>query len=408
MKITYLAIAFLFLINPVRSFSAAIQDTLELAIPDVAAPQDPNAKIKVLKDAISQLNHEADLEEEGDLRIEMSKIMFKEGWSKKAFSQLLTAEMLYHKAGNSAKREAVIGQMAAFYKANNALADAEKYYTLLLQVQESQQKYAEAVKTANILGSLLLKRHNVKQASKYLNSVVENKYDLPNDKSSLADAYVRLAEIRKGQKKYKQAEYFILKKALGLYRSSDNLLGRVDCFDILGKIYLEQKRYSEAKWFFIQANTQARALDDQKAVVTSLVNLSKVKLAIHDNALALRDLKEASLISGQMNNLSLIADVKEGYALYYASTGNKAAANRSRERSVTLDDSVKFMMASQIESAQTAQVVKNEPKPVEIVNEPATPQKRDYYLQIGIAAFFTLILLFYFSRRNRRNRLLEE
>jgi len=400
MKVLYLAIA-LFLLNPSLSFGQVIMDSIELVVPDVASPNDPQAKIKAIRVTIATLNHNTQLVEEGDLRIELSEIMFKEGWSKKAFSELLTAEMLFHKAGDSDKREDAIARMAAFYKANNALADAEKYYTLLLQVQETQQKFAEAAKTANILAGVLMKRQEVKKASGYLNTIITNKYDVPNDKSTLADAYVKLAEIRRVQKKYKQAESLILRKALGLYRSADNMVGRVNCFDVLGHIYLEQKRHSEAKWFFIQANTLARNLNDEKGIVVSLVNLSKVKVAIKDYSLAARDLKEASAIAAKLNNLNLLADVKEGYANYYSRTGNKVAAKTSERGSVKLTDSVSRMMTSQTESAHMAQVVPNEPvAPVAIAEEKPIIRK-NYTLEIATAIFFLFLLGAFLLKRKK-------
>ncbi|WP_407430027.1 hypothetical protein [Arcticibacter sp.] len=400
MKVLYLAIA-LFLFHPSLSSGQVITDSIELLVPDVSSPDDPQAKIKAIRAMIASLNRDTQLVEEGDLRIELSKIMFKEGWTKKAFSELLTAEMLFHKAGDSEKREAAIATMAAFYKANNALADAEKYYTLLLQVQETQQKYAEAAKTANILAGVLMKRQDVKKASGYLNTIIENQYDAPNGKSTLADAYVKLAEIRRVQKKYKQAESLILKKALGLYRSAGNQVGRVNCFDVLGHIYLEQKRHSEAKWFFIQANTLARNLNDEKGVVVSLVNLSRVKVAIKDYSLAARDLKEASAIAARLNNLSLMADVKDGYANYYSRTGNKIAAKSSERGSVKLTDSVSRMMTSQAESAHTAQVVPHEPVAPVVASEEAPRKQKNYTLEIA-AAIFSLILLGAFLLKRKK------
>lgn len=400
MKVFFLAIA-LFLIYPSLSSGQEITDSIEHVIPDVATPNDPNAKIKAIREEIKALNHETQLSEEGDLRMKLSEIMFKEGWSKQAFSELLTAEMLFHKAGNSDKREAAIARMAGFYKANNALSDAEKYYTLLLQVQEARQKYGEAGKTANTLAGVLMNRQEVRKASGYLNTIITNKYDVPNEKSTLADAYVKLAEIRRVQKKYKQAESLILQKALVLYRSANNLVGRVNCFDVLGHIYLEQKRHSEAKWFFIQANTLARNLNDEKGVVTSLVNLSKVKVAIQDYSLAARDLKEANSIAAKLNNLSLLADVKEGYANYYSKTGNKIAARSSARGSVKLADSVTEMMASQTESAHTAQVVPNEPlAPVKAQKQEPIIQK-NYTLEIATAVFLLLLLGAFLLKRKK-------
>ena len=331
MRILYLAFALLLFCS--TSASASFRaDTLELIPAEITPPQTPEAKIKALRASIDSLNHDMDMAQEADLRMGIAQVMFKQGLTKQAISELLTAEMLYHKAGDTVKREGVISQIAANYRKNNALIEAEKYYMMLLQIQQIQKEYAKAGKTVNTLISVLIKRKDVQKSVGYINSIVANKYDTINDKSTLADAYVKLAEIRRIQTRYKQAASLILENALSLYRSSDNLNGRIGCFDLLGRIYFEQKRYSEAKWFFIQANTQSRNLDNQKGVITSLVNLSKVKLAIHHNKLALRDLKEANTLAVAMNNLAMIANVKKGYSLYYASTGTKPATRVSLTR----------------------------------------------------------------------------
>ncbi|WP_069659489.1 tetratricopeptide repeat protein [Arcticibacter eurypsychrophilus] len=332
MRSFYLALA-LFVFYSTSASASNNADTLELIPAEITPEQSPQAKIKALRESISTLNHDIDMEQEANLHMAIAQVMFQQSFTKQAISELLAAEMLYHKAGNTAKREEVIGQIAANYRKNNTLIEAEKYYMLLLQVQEIQKEYAKAAKTVNILIAVLVKRKDVQKAAGYISSIPTNIYDVINEKSTLADAYVKLAEIRRIQTRYKQAASLILQNALSLYRSADNLNGRIGCFDLLGRIYLEQKRYSEAKWFFIQANTQSRNLDNQKGVITSLVNLSKVKIAIHHNKLALRDLKEANALALKMNNSTMIANVKKGYSFYYASVGTKSASQASRSQS---------------------------------------------------------------------------
>ncbi|EOR94057.1 hypothetical protein ADIARSV_2773 [Arcticibacter svalbardensis MN12-7] len=332
MKILYLALALLLFYSTSASASN-YADTLELVPAEITPSQPPEASIKTLRDSISTLNHDVDMVQEGNLRMGIAQVMFKQSLNKQAIHELVTAEMLFHKAGDSEQRENVIAQIATYYRKNNDLIEAEKYYMLLLQVQEIQKEYGKAGKTANMLIAVLLKRKDVQKAAGYISSLPTNKYDVINEKSTLADAYVKLAEIRRIQTRYKQAASLILQNALSLYRSADNLNGRIGCFDLLGRIYFAQKRYSEAKWFFIQANTQSRNLDNQKGIITSLVNLSKVKIAIHHNKLALRDLKEASTLAVRLNNLTMIANVKKGYSYYYASTGSKSASQASRSRS---------------------------------------------------------------------------
>ena len=64
-------------------------------------------------------------------------------------------------------------------------------------------------------------------------------------------------------------------------------------FSSLGRMYIRQKRYSEAKWYLLQSNNISRRQNDDKLTVSNLIDLAVAKTHIGDYKLAEKDLDEA-------------------------------------------------------------------------------------------------------------------
>lgn len=89
-------------------------------------------------------------------------------------------------------------------------------------------------------------------------------------------------------------------------------------FDNLGKIYIAQKKYSQAKWFILQSNAISRVKRDIPNLISSLITLSVIKSEIQDYKLASKDLNEALQLSINNNNKVKEAEVLKYYALLYS------------------------------------------------------------------------------------------
>ncbi|WP_295767955.1 hypothetical protein [uncultured Mucilaginibacter sp.] len=64
-------------------------------------------------------------------------------------------------------------------------------------------------------------------------------------------------------------------------------------FNELAKIYLQQNKLSEAKWFFLQSNNLSRQQNNDRLTIANLIELASIKSTIGDFALAQQDLDEA-------------------------------------------------------------------------------------------------------------------
>ena len=203
---------------------------------------------------------------------------------------------------------------ARIYEQNANWKQAINYYKLAQKVTQSIQDSAETANISLHLAEIFLIQNDLVNALQQVSFALKQ-YSLLNHQTGIALTYVKQAEIYRQKKQYKSGERLLLDKALPFFRSSGYQAGRIGCFDVLGKIYLNQKRYSEAKWFFIQANTQSRLLNDTEGTITSLINLVKVKVAIGDYKSAAKDLKEAQSLASKRNNLFLLANIKEASAI---------------------------------------------------------------------------------------------
>lgn len=64
-------------------------------------------------------------------------------------------------------------------------------------------------------------------------------------------------------------------------------------FSDLAQLYVQQSRFSEAKWYFLQSSLLSRQQNNDKLTILNLSKLAMVKLEIGDLALAHQDLCEA-------------------------------------------------------------------------------------------------------------------
>lgn len=182
-----------------------------------------------------------------------------------------------------------------------------KNYQNLAHIHAFMGNYFNAVKLSNTLVDISLKSQN---------------------NVSLAETYLSLSELLTSQNNFRDAENMVLKKALPLfYYKLNNKLGVIKCYDQLAFIYQSQKRFSEAKWFFIQSNILARKIDHPASIVNSLINLAHVKMAIGDWQLALDDIKEAEQLAVKNQYQFQLIEIKKDLSELYSKMGDLNSAN---------------------------------------------------------------------------------
>jgi tetratricopeptide (TPR) repeat protein len=110
--------------------------------------------------------------------------------------------------------------------------------------------------------------------------------------------------------------------ALHQFSSFNDTTGLRVTFDHLTKVYIAQKKFSQAKWFILQSNSLSRAKNDAPNVIASLITLAKIKTEVGDSKLAMGDMDEALQISTTKKNLKLQSEVLRNYAMFYSRLKN--------------------------------------------------------------------------------------
>jgi hypothetical protein len=64
-------------------------------------------------------------------------------------------------------------------------------------------------------------------------------------------------------------------------------------FSDLAALYVQENRFSEAKWYLLQSNNISRQKDDTRHILSNLLALAGIKMQIGEIALAKTDLQEA-------------------------------------------------------------------------------------------------------------------
>lgn len=242
-------------------------------------------------------------------------------------TELLKRHYSNLREGNFQMQSQTYSQIAAFYERNGIRKESVRLYKAALFLQDQIKDTEHAAGSSIHLAYILKEDADYSAALRYAASAARL-YSKAGIKDSSASAYVLMADINRAFGNYRQAESLVLKRALPLYRGAGNATGRIKCFRSLGHTYREQKRFSEAKWFFIQENMQARKLNNSKGIISSLLYLGKVKVAIKDYDLALNDFKEAERLARNTGNISALADIRSAFASVHSKLGNAETSAR--------------------------------------------------------------------------------
>ena len=137
-------------------------------------------------------------------------------------------------------------------------------------------------------------------------------------------------------------------QALHFYSRNDDSTGLRVCYDRLARVYRDQRKFTQAKWFILQANTMARAQNDVPNITKSLITLAGIKMDIKDFDLAERDLGEALELSSINRFSDQQADVMLGYSRLYKGLHRPVKAIAAEQRYSYIKDSMKRDSQSRI------------------------------------------------------------
>lgn len=158
----------------------------------------------------------------------------------------------------------------------------------------------------------------------------------------MAESYMQYGALQDKRLKTEYQENALKYTLLSLHQFSrmDDSVGLRTAFDRLTRVYHDQKKYSQAKWFILQSNTIARQQNDVPNIIQSLITLADIKMDIHDFDLARRDLREALQLSSANCFANQQSAVMLSYARLYNSTNGGKQAAAAMKRYAFMKDSM--------------------------------------------------------------------
>ena len=129
--------------------------------------------------------------------------------------------------------------------------------------------------------------------------------------------------------------------ALHQFSSYNDTTGLRITFDHLSKVYMAQKKFSQAKWFILQSNSLSRAKNDRLNIIASLITLAKIKSEQTDYKLAMGDLDEAVQIAEKNHYGKVELDVLKNYALLYSRMKNYPKEEAMLKKRDSLEQSIR-------------------------------------------------------------------
>ncbi len=318
--------------------TVSVYDSLKIQVKKAALPANPEA----LKEYINALQFKEVLKASD---IPLPAFPISAGiFNGSLLSDSLSADdqllMLYRNLGDRNAEAGILSSLGTNAAVDGNMNKALMFFHDALKINSELFNKPAVVKNYFSLARIYQYKEDLNEAVKYNQLIMEEAIVSRNNRH-LGEVYLNLASIWTAQKKYKDAEAIIMNKALPLfaYKIHDKI-GSMRSYDQLAEIFALQKRFSEAKWFYIQSNMVARKMNNSSGIVNSLVSLGHVKMSIGDHQLALTDFREAEQLSISNKYRFKLVEIKSDLSKVYTAMGNKSAASSALSEFTVLKDAI--------------------------------------------------------------------
>lgn len=187
----------------------------------------------------------------------------------------------------------------------------------------------------------------------------------------LAAVYLQYDTIADPSKKlsYQNHALGYTLKAIHFYSRGNDTLGLRTSFNNLERVYFDQKKYPEAKWFILQSNTISRQKKDFPNIISSLLTLADIKGTIKDYKLAMSDLDEAMQISEAHRYQKIELKVFNSYAILYSRMNNYPKEAEYLKKRDLLDLAIQKSEKDSLMAANAARELQQKKKADSILNK---------------------------------------
>jgi LytS/YehU family sensor histidine kinase len=304
-----------------------------------------------------------------------------------------------------------LNMLGAVYRRMDLVSSALDYHSQALEFARKANPITEQLELSiavslNSMGNiyLVLKQYDlaIEQFNKSLE--IENKSE---NKLGLAINYQNIG--------YAKEAKGLLNEALKDYQTSlkynediNSDIGKVICFNSIGKIYIKQQKYDEAITLLQDALDKALKIEDQYYIATSYTNLGWLETLTNKEDLAEQHLKKAIEISDNYNLLTSKIEARQYLSKNYVNKGvfdlalrdYKIADSLERTRNNQRNLSYINDLIIKYESESKTNTIKALANENELVKSHLEKNRLSLLLSL-LAIVLVTVLLFIFNRQQQ-------
>jgi tetratricopeptide (TPR) repeat protein len=148
-------------------------------------------------------------------------------------------------------------------------------------------------------------------------------YNAVKNFNRYGQAVIKMSSMHYQLGRFTDAEQILLNVALKNYSKTGNRAGVMNTYNLLGKVYLANTKYTQSMWFYTQQGILAKQLKSNNAYIESILGIAQVKIKKKDFTLALRDLKSAEWLANSIKATQYKTQIKDAREMIASKTTSK-------------------------------------------------------------------------------------
>ncbi|WP_421942127.1 hypothetical protein [Pedobacter sp.] len=136
-------------------------------------------------------------------------------------------------------------------------------------------------------------------------------YNAVRNFNRYGQAIIKMSNMHYQLGRFTDAEQILLNVALKNYSKMGSRIGLMNTYNLLGKVYLANNKYTQSMWFYTQQGILAKQLKSNNSYIESVLGVAQVKIKKKDFTLALKDLKTAEYLASSIKSTQYKVQIKD-------------------------------------------------------------------------------------------------
>ncbi|SER93777.1 hypothetical protein [Pedobacter rhizosphaerae] len=136
-------------------------------------------------------------------------------------------------------------------------------------------------------------------------------YNAVRNFNRYGQAIIKMSNMHYQLGRFTDAEQILLNVAVKNYSKMGSRMGLMNTYNLLGKVYLANNKYTQSMWFYTQQGILAKQLKSNNSYIESVLGVAQVKIKKKDFTLALRDLKTAEWLATSIKSSQYKTQIKD-------------------------------------------------------------------------------------------------